>query len=124
MTTCGKCGCELDDMADCCPGCMASVQSLLSAIEGSYEGMKHSDLVETCKMLARGRAAWQREYEAEKRKVTDEDRVFILMAAIRDIYAVATGERQVADNDTEGMSWIAKRISSLDFPVDTTPRLI
>lgn len=69
MKSCPKCGCEIDDMAECCPGCITSVQSLLSAIEGSYEGMKHSDLVETCKMLARGRAAWQREYEAEKLKV-------------------------------------------------------
>lgn len=43
-------------------------KSLLSAIEGSYERMSHSDLVMTCNMLSRGRTAWQREYESQKLK--------------------------------------------------------
>ncbi len=39
-----------------------------------------------------------------------------MLDALLDIYAVATGERQVADDDTEGMAWIAKRIARLDLP--------
>lgn len=39
-----------------------------------------------------------------------------MLDALLDIYAVATGEMQVADDDTEGMAWIAKRIARLDLP--------
>jgi hypothetical protein len=69
MTTCLKCGCEVDEMADCCPGCMASVNSLVAAIEGNYSGMTKSDLVLTCKMLINGREAWRKECEELKARL-------------------------------------------------------
>lgn len=79
MNTCPKCGCEIDEMADCCPGCLVSVNSLLSAIEGSYEGMSHADLVMTCNMLARGRTTWQRECEDEKVKTKELWQVLVML---------------------------------------------
>lgn len=38
------------------------------------------------------------------------------MEAIEDIRQVATGEKQVANDDTEGMAWITKRIAALNLP--------
>lgn len=79
MTTCPKCGCEIDDMADCCQGCLTDVKSLLSAIEGNRAGMSHRDLVLTCNMLERGRTAWQRECESEKLKVKELWQVLVML---------------------------------------------
>lgn len=42
---------------------MNQTDSLVAAIEGNYAGMKHSDLVLTCEMLARGREGWRKEAE-------------------------------------------------------------
>lgn len=44
-------------------------QSLLSAIEGNFEGMAQVDLVLTCKMLTRGREAWRKEADSLKSKL-------------------------------------------------------
>jgi hypothetical protein len=38
-------------------------ESLIAAIDGNLNGMSHSDLVLTCQMLERGRAAWRKESE-------------------------------------------------------------
>lgn len=45
---------------------ICSVDSLVAAIEGNYAGMAHSDLVMTCQMLERGRAAWRADAERMK----------------------------------------------------------
>jgi len=37
------------------------------------------------------------------------DEVDALQSAMQEIVEVASGERQVADDDTEGMAWIDKR---------------
>jgi len=39
-------------------------ESLLGAIEGDFSRMSHADLVETCKMLTKGRERWK--LKAEK----------------------------------------------------------
>lgn len=39
-------------------------ESLLGAIKGDRNKMSHRDLVLTCQMLERGRAAWRKESEA------------------------------------------------------------
>ena len=41
-------------------------ESLSAAIDGDLRGMSHSDLVLTCEMLVRGRAAWRKEAEEAK----------------------------------------------------------
>lgn len=43
-------------------------RSLIAAIEGNRAGMSHSDLVLTCNMLERGRAAWRKECEEAQRE--------------------------------------------------------
>lgn len=70
MKACPKCGAEIDDMADCCPGCLASVNSLVAAISGDRSGMTKADLILTCEMLERGRAIWRKEAE-ELRAIVD-----------------------------------------------------
>jgi hypothetical protein len=57
------------------------VESLLAALEGNLEGMRHSDLVSTCRMLGRGREIWRKECEAEKAKVSDLLKVLELVHA-------------------------------------------
>jgi len=69
MSNCHKCGCEIDDMAECCPGCLTSVNSLVAAIEGNYSGMSKADLVLTCNMLLKGREAWRKEYDSLKARL-------------------------------------------------------
>ncbi len=60
--------------------------SLIAAIEGSYEGMSHSDLVLTCKMLARGRAHWQSEAEQLRAQLQQaEERCSFMKEALKQI---------------------------------------
>ncbi len=54
--------------------------SLVSAIEGNFSGMAHSDLVLTCEMLTRGRAAWQKECE-DAHAVLDDPECLIIRKA-------------------------------------------
>lgn len=98
MNTCPKCGCEIDEMADCCPGCLSAVKSLLSAIEGSYEGMSHADLVLTCNMLARGRSAWQKECETEKMKAKELWQILVMLKRELDPHETKPGYRQMPDD--------------------------
>lgn len=48
-------------------------ESLIAAIDGNLAGMSHADLVLTCKMLTRGRAAWQKECEEAHAVLDDQE---------------------------------------------------
>ncbi|MDP2651954.1 MAG: hypothetical protein Q8O94_02370 [bacterium] len=54
-----------------------------------------AEIVDNDAELVLFRLVWQREH---------------LLEALNDIRSVATGEKQVAGNDTEGMQWIAARV--------------
>lgn len=40
--------------------------------------------------------------------------------ALEEIRQVATGERQVCNDDTDGLDWIARRIAAINPPTDAT----
>lgn len=59
----------------------------------------------------------QQENAAAETDSLGDDLVAIIMhltRAIEEIRQVATGETQVADDDTGGMEWIAKRIAAIN----------
>ncbi len=43
-----------------------------------------------------------------------------LLDAIEEIRQVSTGERQVGNDDTDGLDWIARRIAALDPPNESS----
>lgn len=51
-----------------------------------------------------------------RRRIDPQARIKELLEAIEEIRQVATGERQVGNDDTDGLDWIARRIAALKPP--------
>lgn len=54
-------------------------------------------------------SAWNRRAEPDDRIARLEQENKALLEALREIVSVASGEKQVAFDDTEGMGWVDKR---------------
>lgn len=81
------------------PKSISKEDSLVAAIEGNYSKMAHADLVLTCQMLTRGRAAWRKEAEDAKKEIEHLNKALALKLDATDAGKAMLERLQKAEED-------------------------